>query len=200
MGRSRAGSRRITGPSASADPDTPARRNRRQNILNRDPPTLARPTYRRRLEPILRQQTPHRRTQPTRSGTILCNRLASRRYNTRTRRAHSRHRSSSRPGSSDIRIGLGRRSTNRLNPPQHLPRLDLLLLPLDDLTQNPCAGRGDLHGNLIRLDLDERLVLGDRLADILEPTQHLRARALGLLGRSSDFHRGSHEYQTLASC
>jgi hypothetical protein len=89
---------------------------------------------------------------------------------------------------------------SRLNTPQHFPGRNLLLLPLEDLAQDACARGRHLNGNLIRLDLDQGLVLGDCLPDILQPAQHLRSGAFGLFGRRSDFHRVSHVFQTLASC
>src|SRR6266513_1680985 len=90
------------------------------------------------------------------------------------------------------RRGERRGGRDRLDAAEQLTGGDLLLLVLDDLAQHARAGRGDFDGDLVGLDLDERLVLGDALADLLEPAQDLRARAFGLLRGSPDFDAAAH--------
>src|SRR5262249_40159087 len=79
-----------------------------------------------------------------------------------------------------------------LDAAQELSRSNFLLLVLHDLAQHPGAWGCDLDGDLVGLDLDQRLGLRDRLAALLQPGQHLRARALGLLGRGPHLHGGAH--------
>ena len=58
--------------------------------------------------------------------------------------------------------------------------------PLRICAQDAGARRGNLHSDLVGLELNQRLVHGDVLADRLQPAQHLRAGAFGLLGRGAD--------------
>ena len=76
----------------------------------------------------------------------------------------------------------------RRDAPEQLPRRHFLLLALQDLGEDPRGRRRDLDRHFVGLELDQRLVLADALAHRLQPAQHLRARAFGLLGRDPDFH------------
>src|SRR5262249_6321602 len=86
--------------------------------------------------------------------------------------------------------------------PEHFPGGDLFLLLLEDLAQDARAGGRHLHGHLVGFDLDQRLIERYRLADLLEPAQHLAARALGLLlGRAPAEESGRHgRAHRLARC
>ena len=74
-----------------------------------------------------------------------------------------------------------------LNAPQQLTRIDIVLFALEDLVENAGAGSGDLNGDFVGLQLDQRLVQHHALADRLQPAQQLGARAFGLLGGGADF-------------
>src|SRR5439155_803587 len=156
-----------------------------QYVLDRDAARRAGAGNRGRIEPALAQQAAHRRTQPAggsarRGGGVHGGGTGARR---------SRGRG---PGR---RRGLGG-CRDRVNAAEQLPGGDLLLLVFDDLAQHARAGGGDFDRDLVGLDLDERLVLGDPLADLLEPAQDLRARAFGLLRGSPDLDAAAHRRLT----
>ena len=158
-----------------------AARGRPQHVLDGDAAPRPGAANRRRIEPALTEQAAHRRSQPA----LRCPRAgrAAHGDGTGARRSHSGG-----PG----RRGERRRGRARLDAAEQLTGGDLLLLVFDDLAQHARAGRGDFDRDFVGLDLDERLVLGDALADLLEPAQDLRARAFGLLRGSPDLDAAAH--------
>src|SRR5581483_1918339 len=191
-GRRRGGARR--GATRSA------RRNRGKHILNRNPSACPGAVHSCRVDRILSQQPPHGRAESVRGelrrtvavggcrgpgsaadavADISARRDPAARGNFSARRKPRRH---------------------HFNAPQHVPRSNLLLLPLHNLPQDSRAGGGNLHRHLVRLDLNQRLVLSNRFANLFQPPQDLRTSAFGLFFRSTDFQRHGHETQTLANC
>ena len=94
-------------------------------------------------------------------------------------------------GSGAAGAGCGRRGSAARRQPagrdhgQHRPDLDRLALGDEDLGDDALAGARNLGVDLVGRDLEQRLVLGDRLARLLEP---LRDRSL----RDRDTHLGHH--------
>ena len=144
---------------------------------------------------VLRKQPPHRRAVAT---------ARNRRRMRRTEPQSSRHRrllgraQSSWCGAAAV-FAVALRFRARLNAAEQLARRNLVLLLLAGSPQHAAGRRRDLDRDLVGLELDQRLVLDDDVADGLQPALDLRARAFGLLARRADFDGGScHAVQTLA--
>ncbi len=73
-------------------------------------------------------------------------------------------------------LGGGRRGAVAADHDQHRPDGDGRALLDEDLRDGPGGGRRDLDRRLVRLDLDERLVLGHLVADRDEPAGDLSLR------------------------
>jgi hypothetical protein len=87
-------------------------------------------------------------------------------------------------------LGLGsclRRSTV-IDPPKHRARLRLGIRVEQNLGQHAGCGRSDLLRDLVGLDLDQRIVLGDSIADSLQPGANDGLRAFLLIWNDNVDH------------
>ena len=81
-----------------------------------------------------------------------------------------------------------RRGTN-LDPPQQRPRHSFGIRIQHDLPQHPRRGRGHLLRHLVGLELDQWIVFGDRIADLLEPRANYRLGPFLLVGDADLDHQ-----------
>ncbi len=81
-----------------------------------------------------------------------------------------------------------------INPPQQRPRHRLRIRIEHDLRKHACRRGRHFLRHLVGLELDQRIVLGNRVADRLEPRAHHRLGAFLLVG-NADFDQVSEPHQ-----
>ena len=125
-----------------------------------------------RADLVLRQQPSHRRTVATAGQR---SRMRGQRRGGRIidrRRVRSFLRRAAGLGGSRCDLGA------RLNAPEQLARRDLVLLLLEDFREHAAGRRRDLDRDLVGLQLDQRLVLDDGVADRLSASAALASACL----------------------
>ena len=146
---------------------------------------------------------PSRPVPSMRAGSMSC--WSSARLTEGERRASASPFARRRPGSQERRQALtaaapfdsGLRRANgssaASNPPQQRPRHRLGIRIQHDLAQHPRRRRRHFLRHLVGLQLDQRIVDRDRLADLLEPGADDRLGAFLLVGNADLDHLEPHQ-------
>lgn len=144
------------------------------DILARNPPVAPGASDLQRIQSVLLQRLPHRGREPSFQPIVPLRKPGP--------RSAKRRCISPRLGSR-LRL-LGScfcRSTFPIDPPEYRARLGFRVSIEQYLRQHPGGRRSDLLRDLIGLDFDERIVFGDRIADVFQPGANDRLRAFLLI-------------------